>query len=91
MKVQGNRAAWDERKGHSGLIHFLLEQIERVLSTGCMEWTNAEGLQSARIEPDSDLPWANGRLAFKPYFLTDLERPFRGSIGRGGEDSCGGI
>jgi hypothetical protein len=57
ISVQGNQVAWDGRKSHSGLIHFLLEQIERVLSTGCMEWTNAEGLQSARIEPDPDLSW----------------------------------
>jgi hypothetical protein len=28
---------------HPVLIHFSLEQIERVLSTGCMEWTNADG------------------------------------------------
>ncbi len=29
--------------GHPVLIHFSLEQIERVLSTGCMQWTNADG------------------------------------------------
>jgi len=32
-----------ELDSHPVLIHFSLEQIERVLSTGCMEWTNAEG------------------------------------------------
>ena len=68
-----------------------VEQIERVLSTGCMEWTNAEGRQPVRIEPGPGLCRAYGRLAFKPHSLADLERPFRGSIGRGGEDSCGGI
>jgi hypothetical protein len=32
-----------------------MEQIERVLSTGCMEWTNAEGRQPARNEPGTGL------------------------------------
>jgi len=40
---------------HPTLIHFPLEQIERVLSTGCMEWTNAEGRQPAHFEPGSGM------------------------------------
>ena len=44
IEVHGNLKGRSRAlKGHPVLIHFSLEQIERVLSTGCMEWTNAEG------------------------------------------------
>jgi hypothetical protein len=42
IKIQRNQTGQDGASPHPVLIHFSLEQIERVLSTGCMVWTNAE-------------------------------------------------
>ena len=43
IEYKAIRPGRDRAGGHPVLIHFSLEQIERVLSTGCMEWTNADG------------------------------------------------